>query len=57
MGDRGFNAGGFAYMTWVKCPKCGRNYPLGRRRLDSGDYACQGKEQCEQRQAKKKWRR
>jgi hypothetical protein len=33
MGDRGFNAGGFAYMVDVTCAKCGRRFKIGRRTL------------------------
>lgn len=49
MGSRGFNAGGFAYMQFVNCPKCGRKYRLGNRRRVSGDTACLDRSACENR--------
>lgn len=29
MGNRGYNAGGFAYMIWVKCYLCGKKFIIG----------------------------
>lgn len=31
MGDRGFNAGGWAYMLRVWCSRCGFSYLIGKR--------------------------
>lgn len=50
MGDRGFNAGGFAYMDWVVCRKCGRKFPIGKR---NPRRICARREKCEARQKRK----
>ena len=31
MGNRGHNAGGYAWMRWVECRLCGRRFPIGKR--------------------------
>lgn len=49
MGDRGFNAGGFAYMLWVKCERCGKKFPIGRQ---NPRRECLDKAKCEARLAK-----
>lgn len=49
MGDRGFNAGGFAYMDRVMCPRCGVIRPLGRDAIKRGDIACQNITKCDER--------
>lgn len=52
MGDRGFNAGGFAYMEIVTCPKCGARRPLGRYAREMGFLECDNREKCEARRKK-----
>jgi hypothetical protein len=47
MGSRGHNAGGFAYMDWVVCVKCGRKFPIGKRNTRR---VCSDKKKCEARQ-------
>lgn len=47
MGDRGFNAGGFAYMDWVVCRKCGCKFPIGRQ---NKRRTCSNRKRCETRQ-------
>lgn len=49
MGLRGFNAGGFAYMEMVTCPRCGRRYKLGSKRRKRGDLECIDRESCTRR--------
>ena len=49
MGDRGYNAGGFAYMDLATCPKCGAQRKLGWRRRkskDPRDRECPDKIKC-----------
>lgn len=53
MGDRGFNAGGYAYMTPVKCPRCGKAYLVGHLRLREGRVHCMNREKCAARKAKR----
>ncbi len=31
MGNRGFNAGGFAYMPIVQCTECGARFRIGNK--------------------------
>lgn len=50
MGDRGFNAGGFAYMKWIHCAKCGRKFPIGRRNTRT---VCSNEADCQKRAARK----
>ena len=50
MGDRGKNAGGFAYMKRVLCPLCGVNHPVGRDDFESKQWQCGNKAKCEIRQ-------
>jgi hypothetical protein len=35
MGNRGNNAGGFAYMPMVSCERCGRKFKLGIHTIES----------------------
>ena len=51
MGDRGFNAGGYAYMKWVQCTMCGRKFPIGN---SNPRRTCSNKKTCESRQRKRK---
>ena len=60
MGSRGYNAGGYAYMTQVWCPNCGRSYRVGHQRLREATgpktkplLACQHKTTCRKRAAKR----
>lgn len=54
MGDRGWNAGGFAYMEIAACPKCGRKRKWGRRSIEMGLTECSNREDCRLRQEKQK---
>lgn len=54
MGDRGYNAGGFAYMEQVLCPRCGSKRPLGRdairrSKLNPSILHCPNKDACKRR--------
>lgn len=49
MGDRGYNAGGFAYMGTVTCPRCGARRKLGADSIRKGRIACNNKQSCERR--------
>lgn len=49
MGDRGYNAGGFAYMTTVTCPNCGCRRPLGKDAVEAKRFQCGNKTRCEER--------
>ena len=40
MGSRGFNAGGFAYMPRVTCPRCGLNHVVSNRNYAAGNFVC-----------------
>lgn len=43
MGDRGHNAGGYAWMKWVVCTKCGCKFIIGKgneRRTCTSEAAC-----------------
>lgn len=61
MGDRGFNAGGYAYMRRVWCPCCGISYPVGHRRFEQATdkdgekpkLYCRDKPSCVARATKK----
>jgi ribosomal protein S27AE len=53
VGDRGFNAGGWAYMKRVKCPRCGWSFLIGNR---NPRKTCANKAKCDARRAKKKRR-
>jgi len=52
MGDRGFNAGGFAWMEIITCPHCGARRPLGKDAIKAGFLRCPNKEKCAARKAK-----
>lgn len=52
MGDRGYNAGGFAYMNIAACPLCGRKRKWGHRAITAGMTYCSDKDACERRQRK-----
>ena len=54
MGSRGYNAGGLAYMRRVRCPKCGRSFPVGHERYKNGPHECSNTTACRDRQAKQK---
>lgn len=49
MGDRGYNAGGFAYMEIVTCPRCGARRPLGWKKIKEGHLECDSREKCDKR--------
>lgn len=51
MGDRGYNAGGFAYMQVVVCPICGGKRKLGRWSIEQGLTACPNFKACERRKS------
>lgn len=60
MGDRGFNAGGWAYMRRVWCPLCGLSYLTGNRNpsvydrdTDRPKRVCSNKTKCELRKRKR----
>jgi hypothetical protein len=53
MGLHGFNAGGFAYMELVTCPRCGRRYKLGARRRRRGDLECLDRVACDRRRKRR----
>jgi len=61
MGDRGYNAGGWAYMRRVWCPKCGFSFLTGNH--DAAAYntdtarpmrECRRASKCAERVARKK---
>lgn len=57
MGDRGANAGGFAYMEVIMCPKCGMKRKLGHQMISEGAIYCGGwkhmpHKKCEERRKK-----
>jgi hypothetical protein len=49
MGNRGYNAGGFAYMPRVQCVLCGRTFPIGK---SNPRRTCLNKKACEARRLK-----
>lgn len=51
MGVNGYNAGGFAYMERVVCPRCGVIRPLGRHAIACRDIACSDRRKCDKRKA------
>lgn len=55
MGSRGYNAGGFAYMETVTCPKCGSRRKLGGDAVRAGRLACMDAEKCAARRMKGKY--
>ena len=62
MGDRGWNAGGWAYMPRVWCPACGWSFLVGNGKFDeqcSRDskrpmMRCSNLKKCEERRKRKK---
>lgn len=59
MGARGLNAGGFAYMKMISCPKCGAKRKLGQHMIRLAKdrpslLDCPNKERCEKRQQRRK---
>ncbi len=52
MGGRGYNAGGFAYMAVITCPKCGCRRKLGHDAIKRGWLECGNKSKCDARAAK-----
>lgn len=52
MGARGYNAGGFAYMEWVTCPRCGAKRPLGVDARRKGQTECNNRKACDARREK-----
>jgi hypothetical protein len=50
MGDRGFNAGGFAYMPIIQYVRCGAKF-----RIDNKDprRECANREKCDRRRNRK----
>jgi hypothetical protein len=55
MGARGYNAGGFAYMATVTCPRCGSRRKLGGDAVRAGRLACMDTDKCDKRRAKGKY--
>lgn len=49
MGDRGYNAGGFAYMQTITCPRCGARRKLGHQKIRDGHLACGNRRKCNER--------
>lgn len=49
MGDRGLNAGGFAYMEIAECPRCGFRRRLGRRAIAADHLVCYDRVKCDSR--------
>lgn len=39
MGDRGFHAGGYDYMTWHEC-RCGRKFIIGTHNAERQCMIC-----------------
>lgn len=52
MGARGYNAGGFAYMRTVTCPRCGARRKLGRESIERGHLTCGNADKCSARRKK-----
>lgn len=50
MGDRGHNAGGFAWMQWVQCTECGCKFPIGQR---NPRRVCSNRAKCAARKTKR----
>jgi hypothetical protein len=49
MGSRGYNAGGFAYMRTVTCPRCGARRKLGCVAIRQNRTQCANKIACDKR--------
>lgn len=65
MGNRGFNAGGWAYMPRVWCPKCGWSFLIGNetfnRYCDRDSkrpmLCCNNQKKCAERERRKRARK
>ena len=53
MGDHGANAGGFAYMPRVICPRCGLNHVVSNRNHRANRWECGDEKRCAERAEKR----